>query len=316
MKAMRYHGFGGPELLRPDELPRPRPSAGELLLDVAASSVNPVDWKIGAGHLRGLFDMAPPFVPGTDFSGIIIGMAADVAGFALGDRVFGAAHLDHAGALAEWITMPASVVAHAPASIPLTTAAAVPLAALTAWHALTSPEHAALRPGQTVLIHGAAGGTGVFAVQFARYLGARVVATGSARNAELLRRLGADLVIEARSSGFGDVVGPLDVVLDLVGDDLAAQSMPLVRAGGAFASIAAIPEAGLGAHHGLRASFVNMTGRREPRMLDRIAGLIDSGAVEVVVSGRHALADAAAAYAASRAGHVRAKLLIEIGGEP
>ncbi len=314
MKAMRYHGFGGPELLREDDVPAPRPAAGEVLVEVAGTCVNPADWKVGEGMLRGIIDYPVPFIAGFDFSGTIRQLGADVEGLQVGDAVFGAMPINRMGTYAEQIVVPAAVVAGAPKSIPLATAGAVPTAALTAWFATQAPQHAAIQPGQRVLIHGGAGGTGMFAVQFARWRGAHVLATTSGANVEFLRSLGVQEPIDYRAQRYDDVAGQVDAVVDLVGSEVHARSFPLLRRGGVITSIVAPPDPGLAERYGVRATVVDSGPPRDPGTLKQIAQLIDDGLVRIEVSAQHPLSAAAAAMTESRQGHTRGKILLVVNG--
>src|SRR4051812_8361684 len=177
MKAVRFHEYGAPGVLGYEDAARPEPAAGQVLIEVAATSFNPVDAGIRAGYLRQVFPVALPHVPGLDVAGTIVRLGDGVTGWAAGDQGFGFLPMVSDGAAAEFVVAPAEVLAAAPSTIPLTTAAALPAAALTAWQALF--EHAGLRTGQRVLINGAGGGVGGFAVQLAGQAGAFVIATAS-----------------------------------------------------------------------------------------------------------------------------------------
>ena len=318
MRAMRYHEYGGPECLRDDVVERPRPAADEVLVELAATSVNPADWQLGAGYARGLFDLPMPFTPGMDFAGVVREVGSEVTGFALGDRVFGATLIARSGSYAEYVTAPAAIVAHVPENIPLGIAAAVPLAALTAWEATSDALHQGVTAGRRVLIQGGAGGTGTFAVQFAKQYGAHVIATSSAHNHDLLRSLGADEVVDYRAARFEDVVDPVDAVIDLVGGDLPLRSIPLIREGGVLASIVPSPDTqaereALAGRHDVRLSSVNMSVKRDMAAFAEIARRLGTGALKVTVSETFPLTQAPQALAASRAGHVRGKIVLTIG---
>lgn len=314
MRAMRYHGYGDPESIREDIVERPVPAADEVLVEIAAAGVNPADWKLGAGYGRGMYDLAMPFTPGADFAGVIHETGANVTNFAPGDRVFGAKLIKHSGCFAEYATMPAAIVARLPDNVKLHTAAAVPLAGHTAWEAV---RNAAIQPGQRVLIQGGAGGTGTFAIQFAKQSGAHVIATSSARNHDLLRALGVDQAVDYQETRFEDEVGSVDAVIDLVGGDIALRSIPLIRAGGVLSSIVPSPDAKaeqekLANRHGVRLSFVNMGDKRDMAAFAEIARRLGSGALNSVISETYQLAQASQALAASRTGHVRGKLVLAI----
>ena len=317
MRAMRYHVYGGPECLREDEVERPNPAEGEVLVELAATSVNPADWQLGAGYARFL-ELPMPFTPGTDFAGVVHEVGPKVTGFAVGDRVFGATLIARSAAYAEYVTTPAQIVAHAPQTLPLHIAAAVPLAALTAWEAVRDALHQGVTAGGRVLIQGGAGGVGTFAVQFAKQCGVHVVATSSAHSHDLLRSLGADQVVDYRVARFEEVVDPVDAVLDLVGGEVLSRSIPLVREGGALVSIVPNPDTqadceALAGRHGVRLSYVDMSVKRDMAALAEIARRIATGALEVMVSETLPLTRAAQALAASRAGHLRGKIVLTVG---
>jgi NADPH:quinone reductase-like Zn-dependent oxidoreductase len=318
MRAMRYHEYGGPECLQDDVVGRPNPAEDEVLVELAATSVNPADWLIGAGYARSLV-AAMPFTPGMDFAGVVREIGSGVmTGFKVGDRVFGATLIARSGSYAEYVTVPAAIVAHVPENIPLGIAAAVPLAALTAWEATSDALQQGVRAGRRVLIQGGAGGTGTFAVQFAKQYGAHVIATGSSHNHDLLRILGADEVVDYRAARFEDVVDPVDAVIDLVGGDVPVRSIPLIREGGALASIVPSPDTqaeceALAGRHGVRLSYVNMSLKRDMAAFAEIARRVGTGALKVTVSETFPLTHAAQALVASRAGHVRGKIVLTVG---
>ena len=317
MRAMRFQAFGGPERLREDVVDRPTPAANEVLIELAATSVNPADWLLAASAAGGR-GVHMPHTPGMDFAGVVREAGSDVAGLRVGDRVFGAEFIARSGTYAEYVAVPAAIVARVPDNVALSDAAAVPLAALTAWEVTSGSAHANVQAGQRVLILGGAGGTGSFAIQFARQRGAHVIATSSARNHDLLRSLGAHEVVDYRAGPLADAVGEVDAVIDLVGGDAPVLAVPHIREGGALASIVPMPqtvaacEAAV-AHRDIRLSFVDMSVRRERAVLDEIAHQLETGRLRVIVSGTYPLARAAEALELSRAGHVRGKLVLTIG---
>lgn len=188
MKAVRIHEYGGPEVLKFEDAPRPQPAAGEVLIGVHGAGVNPVDRAIRQGYFKERIPFKLPFVPGWDVAGVVEGVGPGVSRLKRGDEVYGRTDLAREGSYAEYMVARESEIALKPKSIDLVSAAAIPLAALTAWQALF--DNAQLTAGQTVLIHGGAGGVGHFAAQLAKIKGARVIATASARNHEFLRSLG------------------------------------------------------------------------------------------------------------------------------
>ena len=314
MRAMRYHEFGDPECLRDDVVERPTPAEDEVLVELAATSVNPVDWQLGAGYGRGRFDFPMPFTPGMDFAGVVREVGSKVTGFAIGDRVFGAQWIARCGTYADYVAVPAAIVEHVPKNLSLHVAAVVPLAALTAWEAV----HGNARAGQRVLIQGGAGGTGTFALQFAKQRGAHVIATSSVHNHDLLRSLGADEVVDYRAARFEDVVEPVDAVIDLVGGDIPLRSIPLIREGGALVSIVPTPDTvakceAVAGRHGIHLSFVNMSVHRDKATLAEIARRLETETLKVFASETYPLTQAAEALARSRAGHVRGKIVLVTG---
>src|SRR5213592_4785289 len=248
MHAVVMHETGGPHVLRYEEAERPEPGDGEVLIRVRAASVNPVDWK----RRRGIADEQVPAVLGNDVSGTVELSRAE--GFAEGDEVFGIAE---SGGYAEFATAPAEVIAKKPAGVTHEQAAAIPVAGLTAWQALF--DRGGLDGGQTVLIAGAAGGVGHFAVQFAKHAGARAIGTGSSRNRDFVLGLGADEYVDYTQQDVAEVVSRVDVALDTVGCDTTATLLPTVRDGGILVTIAAAPPVEEAQVRGVRAELLVMS---------------------------------------------------------
>ena len=210
MKAIRIHQYGGPEVLAQVEMQRPAPGANEVLIKVHAASVNPVDWKMRAGYMKDFLPLSLPATLGSDVSGTVEGVGPGAARFKRGDEVYASLGLE-GGGYAEYAVAKETIIAGKPSTLDHVHAAAVPVAGLTAWQALF--EVAQLRAGQKVLIHGAAGGVGNFAVQFAKERGAYVIGTASSRNHAFLHELGADKAVDYQQTRFEDVVRDADVVL-------------------------------------------------------------------------------------------------------
>jgi N-ethylmaleimide reductase len=313
MKAMQYTSFGGPELIQENEVTPPSAAPGDVVIRMAATSVNGADWKLGLGVFQDIVHRDFPFTVGLDFSGVVLDLGAGVEDFAVGDRVYGAVHFDRCGTYAEIIAVPADTVCKAPQSIPLATAAAVPVGAQTAWGALFLEDQGNLQPGQTVLIHGGAGGVGSFGVQLANWRGAHVIATASQQNHDYLRSLGAHDTIDYRTTRFEDVVHDVDLVFDCVGGELASRSVPVIRKGGRVVSIASplsAEVAELAATHDVKSSF--FPGDPGHDTLQKITDLIDAGTLRVVVTEQYPLARAADALAKNQQGHTRGKILLTI----
>jgi NADPH:quinone reductase-like Zn-dependent oxidoreductase len=308
MKALRIHDYGGPEVLRYEDVPRPSPAADELLIRVHAVGVNPVDWKLRSGQARKHLELPMPAILGGDISGIIEQTGSAVDGFKPGDAVF--AMLGLTGAYAQYIVAKATIVAPKPKTIDHIEAASVPLAALTAWQGLF--EHGKLQRGQTVLVQAAAGGVGGFAVQFAKVAGARVIGIASAANAEFVRSLGATQTIDYRSVRFEEQVSDVDLVLDLIGGETAERSVGVLKPGGVLVQIVpgtpAVPQKAAAAKVGAIAVRVHPDGGQ----LREIAALIDSGKVKTSIAAVFPLAEAGRAQEMSKEGHTRGKIVLKI----
>ena len=305
MRAITYSQYGTPGSLTLTDVPDPRVGPGEVLIRVRSASVNPVDWKVMGGYLDGLMQVDFPAIPGWDVSGVVEAVGLDTPEYAVGDEVIAYARKDWVqhGTFAELVAAPVRTVARKPKSLDWHQAAGLPLAGLTAYQLLN---RLGTSKGDTVLVHAAAGGVGLLAVQIARHLGARVIGTASEGNHEFLRELGAEPV----TYGVGLVervreLAPegVDVVLDLVGGVLETTKAVLAE-GGRHGSITdgTVAEAG-----GISAWV-----RPDPTDLQVLADLADAGKLTVPVSEVFALEDAAKAYALSQGGHVRGKIAIEV----
>ena len=305
-KAIRFHDYGGPEVLRFEEVEQPTPKEGEILVRVHAVSVNPVDWRIRSGLVRKRFDLPLPIIPGGDLSGEVAAVGAAVTDFAVGQSVF--AMIGLWGAYAEHAAFNASMAARKPASIDHVHAASVPLAGLTAWQALH--EQGALTPGQRVFVHAAAGGVGGFAVQLARVAGAEVIASASAQNADYVRGLGANEVLDFRVDSAEPCMGSVDLVFDLVGGDASIRSLALLKPGGALVAVAACSQALREQGEKLGRRVLSLQVRPDGAQLARIAALIDAGKVTTTVTTVFPLAEASAAQELSKLGHTRGKIIL------
>jgi NADPH:quinone reductase-like Zn-dependent oxidoreductase len=308
MKAVRIHSFGGPEVLSYEETPRPQVNPDDVLIKVHAAAINPVDWKIREGYLRGFIDYELPVTLGWDVSGVVEEVGGAVTDLRVGDEVYLRPDITRDGAYAEYIAVRASEAAPKPRSLDHVQAASVPLAALTAWAALF--DTADLQPGQTVLIHAAAGGVGSFAVQLAKWKGARVIGTASAANHGLLRELGADELIDYTAARFEEVARGVDVVLDTIGGDTLERSWGVLRPGGVLVSVVAQPDEATAAQHGVRGASIFI--QPDKSRLVKLAELIDAGHVRPEVSAVLPLAEARQAQELSQSGHVRGKIVLRV----
>jgi NADPH:quinone reductase-like Zn-dependent oxidoreductase len=283
----------------------PQPGAGEVLIKVRAAGVNPVDWKSALRRLG--------MVPGTDVSGTIDSLGEGVTGWKVGDQVLGFAR--KSGSYAEYAVISVTSLAHKPKSMTFEQAAGVPIAAETAYRALH--EAGKIERGQTVLIHGAAGGVGSAAVQVARAAGAHVIGTASPNNHEFLRSLGVEQVIDYQSQKFEDVVKKVDLVLNTADAETNTRSIGVVRPGGTLVSIVGPPNAEACAAAKIRCARPDRdTGASNADMLARVVELADAGKFKVFVDATYSLADASKAWDKSREGHTRGKLIIQVSEGP
>lgn len=300
MKAVRIHAFGGPEVLQLEEAPRPMPSPDEVLIKVYASGVNPVDWKIRKGLRKEKFPTDFPLTLGWDVSGVVEEVGSAVRNLHRGDRVYSRPDPTRNGTYAEYVAVKADQVGRSPRTLDYVQSAAVPLAGLTAWQALF--DHGRLEPGQTVLIHAASGGVGVYAVQFAKWRGAKVIGTTSTHNLTFVKDLGADEVIDYTQQKFEEVAKNVDLVLDTLGEDIQKRSLQTLKPGGRIVTTVK-PET---------PRVIGFMAQSYPEQLEQIARLIDEGRVHPVIAQVFHLEQAADAQKASEKGHVRGKIVLKV----
>ena len=304
MKAVRIHSFGGPDVLSYEDVPRPEPGPEEVLIRVNAAGVNPVDWKIREGHMQ---NVKLPSIMGNDVSGMIELLGPGIRDFHLGDAVFGSVS-DESGGYAEFALAPVVQVAKKPASLDHVQAAALPTASLTAWQALFDTTE--LQAGQKILIHAAAGGVGGFAVQFAKWKGAHVIGTASGQSLEFVNQLGADEVIDYRTTKFEDVVHDVDVVFDTIGGETQDRSWKVLKQRGILVSVVSPPSNEKAAAHGVRGVF--MVSKPRGDQLARIADLVVRGQVKVTVETVLPLSEAREAQELSQSGHAHGKIILTV----
>ncbi|WP_438305937.1 NADP-dependent oxidoreductase [Streptomyces sp. HUAS TT11] len=330
MRAVRLHEHGGPEVLRDDEVPIPEPGPGEVLVRVRAVGVNPPDWYLRDGltnippQTRPKFDL--PIIPGTDVSGVVEAVAADVEGFSTGDEVFGLLRFPSfdGSAYAEYVAAPASDLAHKPTGIDHIHAAGAPMALLTAWqflielgHDRPSPFQAArhrpvpLAPDTTVLVNGAAGGVGHFALQLAKWKGAHVIAVASGAHESFLRELGADEFIDYTKSRPEELVHDVDLVLDAVGGRNSNRFLRTLKRGGAlFPVFFGEYDDEETARLGVTVSGTQV--RSNGAQLAELGRLLDTGTVHVAIDSTFSLADARAAHERAARGHIQGKIVLTV----
>lgn len=307
MKAVRIHSFGGSDVLTIEDVDRPEPGRDEVLIHVRAASVNPVDYKMRSGDYRQA-GLQPPLTLGRDVAGTVERAGPAVRNVREGDEVYAMLGA-HSGGYAEYAVARATEVAPKPATLDYPHAAAVPLAAITAWQGLF--DHGRLVSGERVLIHGASGGVGHFAVQFAHLNGACVIATARGEDAALLRDLGADEVIDYRAQDFTQATGQIDLVLDLVAGETQERSWSVLKDGGRIISTLQPPSPQEALKHHARAE--NYLAQPRQEQLVQIAELIDHGRVRVVIDRTLPLADARSAHDHLEHDHVRGKIVLTVG---
>jgi NADPH:quinone reductase-like Zn-dependent oxidoreductase len=306
MKAIRLHAYGGPENLVLEEAPRPLIAADEMLVRVHAAGVNPVDWKVREGYLRQVLSFQPPFIPGYDLSGVVVEVGAGVKNFQPDDAVYCFCDLTRPGAYAEYAAVKEEEAALKPVSLGHAEAAAVPLAALTAWQCLF--DIAGLQAGQKVLIHAAAGGVGHFAVQLARWAGAHVIGTASSANHDFLYRLGAHQVIDYQAARFEEAADKVDMVLDLLSGETRERSWPLLSKHGILVSTLP-PEPSPEVLKKYQVRGATMLVKPNSLELGEIAQLIEAGKLRPEVT-TYSLAEAGRVHGLSQTGHTRGKLVL------
>jgi len=308
MKAIRIHNYGGPEVLQYEAAPCPKPGKGEVLIRVHAAGVNPIDWKVRAGYMKDFIAHSFPIILGWDVSGVIEEVGPNVSRFKKGDEVYSLPDHTRNGAYGEYIVVRESEVALKPNALHHVRAAAMPLATLTAWQALF--DTAQLQPRQRVLIHGAAGGVGHFAVQLAKWKGAHVIGTASARNHEMLYELGADELIDYTVLKFEIIVRDVDVVLDTIGGDTQERSWQVLKKGGALVSLVQQPSENKAKEHGVRG--IRLGARANGQELVEIAKIVDAGKLAPVIDRILPLSEARRAHELSQSGHTHGKIVLRV----
>ncbi|MFI6937152.1 NADP-dependent oxidoreductase [Streptomyces sp. NPDC050287] len=309
MKAVRFHEYGDPSVLRYEDVEQPVPSVGQVLLRVAATSFNGVDGNIRGGFMQGPIPVALPHTPGIDVSGTVEALGEGVADLEIGDRVVGFLPMAGDGAAAEYVVAPAGILTPAPTSVPLPDAAALPLVGLTAWQALF--DHAKLVAGQRVLVNGAGGAVGGYAVQLAKNAGAYVIATAGPHSSQQVKTAGADEVIDHTTTEVTEAVTePVDVVLNLAPIDPAqlAALPTLIAPGGVLVNTTVWMPAPSDEQRGVRG--IDLFVRSDADQLSRLVALIDSGELRVDVAQRVPLAELPAVHAQAATGELHGKAVI------
>jgi len=333
MRAIRLHAFGGPEVLRLEDAPVPVPKPGEALVRVHAVGVNPPDWYLREGYRMLPPEWQPqvsfPIIPGTDVSGVVESVAGDVKGFSTGDAVYSMVRFPSglAGgsrAYAEYVSVAAWELARKPAGIDHIHAAGAPMSLLTAWQFLVDVGHDEPNPlqpkkhepvaldGKTVLVNGAAGGVGHFAVQIARWKGARVIAVASGRHESFLRDLGADEFIDYGNTPPEDVVRGVDLVVDAVGGQSSGRFLRTIKPGGALFPIFPLGFSDAGEAEKLDVTVSTTQVRSNGAQLNEIGRLLDDGTLHVAIDSVFPLADARKAHERAARGHIQGKIVLTV----
>lgn len=306
MKAVLIHGYDTAPILT--EVARPVPGAGEVLVRVRAAALNPLDVKLRRGFMHQFFPLKFPYALGTDIAGEIEEIGRQVEGWRPGDHVIARLDPVAGGGAAQFAVVPSSQLVKAPATLGLEEAAGIPTAAGTAWQALF--EIAALRRDQTILIHAGVGGVGSFAIQFARSVGAHVVATASGAGMEIARQLGADRIIDYRDEDFAATVSDLDVVLDTIGGETQQRSFGVLRAGGILIATSEPPDEALAKAHGVVATFVFHS--CDAARLQQVVEAIEANRMKVLLDRKVALDGFETAFAHQASGRARGKIILSM----
>lgn len=307
MKAIRFHEYGDIDVLRYEETPTPTPGPGEVLVAVAATAFNPVDTWFRAGIIDQIFPVSFPHTLGLDLAGTVVDRGPGVDEPAVGAAVIGFLPMTGPGAAAEYVAAPADLLVPAPTTIPLVDAAAIPVAALTAWQALF--EHGNLIAGQRVLVNGAGGGVGGFVVQLAKQAAATVIATASARSADAVRAAGADQIVDYTATTIADALdAPVDLAINLVpgtAEDIATL-LDVIKPDGTLVTVT--PPGAEFTNRTQRVAFFSV--RSDTAQLTHLVELVDGGALRLDVTGRRPLAETAQLHQQSEDGALRGRTLL------
>ncbi len=313
MNAAQINGYGDKDVVQvTTDAPKPSPAAGQVLVEVQATGVNPFDITVREGRARQMAELSFPATLGGDFAGTVAELGPDVSGFEVGQAVYGqASPLSGQGSFAEFTPVKTDQLATKPASVDFVSAAALPLVSSSAYQALV--DHMNLQAGQKILIHGGAGGIGSTAIQLAKHLGAYVATTARADEANFVKKLGADEVIDYESQDFSELLKDYDAVYDTVGGETNAKSYTILKPGGALVSMVAQPDEEKVKQHQIKytAQLTHVTTER----LTRIAELVDSGVLKVKVDKVFPLDQAVAALEYLKTGHPRGKVVIRVKGD-
>ncbi|WP_079477853.1 NADP-dependent oxidoreductase [Halobacillus salinus] len=310
MKAIVIDQYGGREQLVERQLESPQPESNQVVLEMKATSINPIDWKVREGYMKEALPLEFPITLGWDAAGVIKEVGLDVKGFKVGDRVFARPATTHKGTYAEEVVVDEHLLAHLPENIPFQDAAAVPLAGLTAWQCLF--DFCNMQEGEKVLIHAGSGGVGHYAIQIAKAFGAHVATTASGKNRSWVEELGPDRFIDYKEEDFTEVLEDYDIVLDTLGGDIQSESYRVLKEGGRLVSIAQPPNEEEASKYGVTAGFVFLDPKGE--QLAKLADMMVNGQLTSVIGHQFDLTEQGLrdAHEVSESHHAKGKIVINI----
>lgn len=308
MKAVIIENYGGIDELKYTEMDEPNLKDDDVLIEIAATSVNPIDWKLREGHLKGMLQYDFPFILGLDAAGTIKEVGKNVTKFKIGDNVFTRPDITRNGTYAEYVAVDENLVAKKPENLSFEEAASIPLVGLTSWQCLV--DVADIKQGDKVLIHAGSGGVGSFAIQLAKSFGAWVVTTCSTRNVEFVKSLGADKVIDYRNEDFTQVLADMDIVFDTLGGDIQTQSYDVLKEDGNLVSIAGQPDQELAQARNVKAGFVFL--EPDGEQLAKIGEMIEQGKIRANVGTVMELKEIQEAHRLSETHHAKGKIVLRV----
>lgn len=308
MMAVRFHKYGGPGVLQLEQVERPDPGPEQVLVRVHAASVNPVDWKLRQGDLKGMLDVPFPSTAGEDLAGVVEAVGEGVTALQAGDAVYAMMPIVPTGAYAEYALLDAAAVARKPASLDFNTAAAMPMGALTAWQGIVG--QGGLQVGSRLFVHAAGGNVGGMAVQIAHALGAQVTAAASSGSRALVEGWGVDRFLDYGAKRFEDEVEGMDIVLDTLGGEMQERSWGLLKPGGILVSTVQPPDPAQAEARGVRALMFSAV--PDGNQLGRIAEMVDAGQIRPNIGAVLPLAEAAEAQEMNRTGRVKGKIVLTV----
>ncbi len=310
MKAIVITNYGKSEQLKEQEVPLPTIKNNQVLVELHATAVNPIDWKLREGYLKEKFDFDFPIILGWDAAGIVKQVGEEVTQFQVGDRVFARPATTANGTYAEYTAVDEKRLAKLPSSITFDEAAGVPLAGLTAWQCLV--DFAKIKQGDNVLIHAGSGGVGSFAIQIAKYFGAYVATTASEKNEALVKELGADHLINYQTENFEEILSDYDIVVDTMGGDIQLKSFQILKEGGKLVSIAEPPDEDIARENGIVAGFLWL--EENGKQLAEIAELLEEGKIKPTIGHTFPLTEEGLqkAHQLSETHHAKGKIIIKI----